>query len=130
MEGGQRGRVGEREGGRDGEREREAVLQRGVIPITSSGCALQSCIFLLFSGRVLDDLPVISSIINICLLVKVGLRLCTLYMQALEHTHTHVHTPSCCSPCSPTQSRVYMEIPAHLSLLGTLYQTCVFFFFF
>jgi len=31
-----------------------------------------SCSF--FSGRVLDDLPVISYIINICLLVKVGWR--------------------------------------------------------
>lgn len=89
------------------------------MPITSSGCALQSCILLLFSGRVLDDLPVISSIINICLLVKVGLRLCT---RTCRRTSTHTS-----SPCSPTQSRYYMEIPAHLSLLGTLYQTCFFF---
>lgn len=56
------------------------------MPITSSGCALQSCILLLFSGRVLDDLPVISSIINICLLVKVGLRLCT---RPCRRTSTH-----------------------------------------
>lgn len=99
------------------------MLQHAVIPITSAGCALQSCILPLFSGRVLDDLPVISSIINICLLVKVGLRLCTPYMQARQCTH--VHSPSYWSPCSPTQSSFYVEIPAHLSLLSTLYQTCV-----
>lgn len=39
-----------------------------------------------FSGRVLDDLPMISSIINICLLVKVGWRLCDPH----PPTHTHI----------------------------------------
>lgn len=47
------------------------VLYPSPAPVMPSSNASYS----FFSGRVLDDLPVISSIINICLLVKVGWRL-------------------------------------------------------
>lgn len=63
-----------------------------------------------FSGRELDDLPVISSIINICLLVKVG---CRVY----NPLHTHTHT-SFCFAGFPLQFRFYMKISAQLSLFA------------
>ncbi len=55
-----------------------------------------------FSGRVLDDPPVISSIINICLLVKVGWRLSDPH----THTHTHTHTRHTMKICF---SHCYLE---------------------
>lgn len=46
--------------------------------------------FSLFGGRVLDDLPVISPLINICLLVKVGWRLHNQYRHSHAWRHTHI----------------------------------------